>query len=185
MMHIRMLLPLALLFVPMLARGASYGLTPEETYARMRQQGGKILFVDVRDPIEIMFVGATDIVDVNIPFLIANRYDWDEENNRFRMERNPQFAQEIQATLKAKGLDENAMIITMCRSGSERGEPSALFLREEGFPNVRFVIHGFQGDVKDEGDMAGRRVVNGWQNVGLPWSGRLPSQKIYRPERKY
>lgn len=166
------------------ADGSGYGLTTKATYEVMRERGEEVLFVDVRDPIEIMFVGATDVVDINIPFLIADRYDWDEENNRFRMERNPRFVDEIQKALKAKGLDENATIITMCRSGSERGEPSALFLRNEGFENARFVIHGFQGDAKGEGEMAGRRVVNGWQNDGLPWSSGLSGTKIYRSERK-
>ena len=156
------------------------GVTPEETYAWIQDKGAQVLFIDVRDPIEIMFVGATDKVDINIPFLIANRYDWDAENNRFRMERNPHFVQEVQAALAAKGLDEDAIIITMCRSGSERGEPSALFLKEQGFANARFVMNGFQGDAKGEGEMAGRRVINGWQNVGLPWQPRLAAEKIYR-----
>jgi hypothetical protein len=71
----------------------------------------------------------------------------------------------------------------MCRSGSERGEPSARYLRENGFPNARFVINGFQGDTIKEGEHAGFRLKNGWQNSGLPWSMRMDADKIYRTDR--
>ena len=98
------------------------------------------------------------------------------------MQRNPQFVQQVAAALKAHGLDKNATIITMCRSGSERGEPSAQYLREQGFPNALYVIHGFQGSPAKEGPQAGMRVVNGWQNSGLPWSNKLNPEKIYREQ---
>ncbi len=39
-------------------------------------------------------------------------------------------------------------VITLCRLGSERGEPSAVFLRTNGFPNARYVINGFRGAAK-------------------------------------
>lgn len=74
-------------------------------------------------------------------------------------------------------------MITLCRSGSERGEPSAGFLRERGFGNARYVIHGFQGDPLSEGPQAGMRLKNGWQNSGLPWSPRLNADTIHRTDR--
>ena len=156
------------------------GLTPEETYAVKQEQGDQVLFLDVRDPIEVMFIGSTDVVDANIPFMQVDRNDWDAENNRFRMTINPNFAAEVEALLAAKGLDKNAKVITMCRSGSERGEPSALYLQEQGFTNVEFVINGFQGGSAQDGPHQGMRVVNGWQNSGLPWGNRMNADKIYR-----
>ncbi|WP_200882012.1 sulfurtransferase [Nitrincola sp. A-D6] len=129
-----------LLSTPVLAMG----LTPEETYALKQEQGDQILFIDVRDPVEVMFIGSTDVVDANIPFMQVDRYDWDAENNRFRMSVNPNFAAEVEALLEARGLDKSAQVITMCRSGSERGEPSALYLQEQGFSNTDYVINGFQ-----------------------------------------
>ena len=69
----------------------------------------------------------------------------------------------------------------MCRSGSERGEPSAAFLRASGFPNARFVIDGFQGPALKDGPQAGQRIVNGWKNAGLPWTYKLEKQKMYFP----
>ncbi|GEM_PF-5831933 len=83
--------------------------------------------------------------------------------------------------LKKRGLDENAEIITMCRSGSECGKPSADYLRDNGFPNARYVIDGFQGPAIKEGPQAGFRLLSGWQNSNLPWSPRMNAEKMYRP----
>jgi rhodanese-related sulfurtransferase len=160
------------------------GWTPRETYERVQSRGERILFVDVRDPVEIMFVGFTDAVHVNIPFLIVDRNRWDEEHDRFVPELNPNFAAEIEAALRARGLDKDAEIVTMCRSGSERGKPSADYLRENGFPNAYFVIDGFQGGRIREGEHAGFRLKNGWQNSGLPWDMKMNPDKIYRTDRK-
>jgi len=156
-------------------------ITPEETWALVQEQGEKILFVDVRDPVEIMFVGFTDAVDVNVPFKLVDRTRFDMKKHKFVMETNPDFVAGIDRALKVKGLDRNALIITMCRSGSTRGKPSAEYLLEHGFTNVKYVDHGFQGSAAKEGPKKGMRVVNGWQNVGLPWSMDINPDKIYRP----
>lgn len=159
------------------------GLSVTETYDLVQAQRDAVLFVDVRDPVEIMFVGGTHEVDANIPFLIIDRHDWDDERNRFRPNRNPNFIADINAALEAKGLDQDATIITMCRSGSERGEPSARFLREHGFDNARYVVNGFQGGTLDEGEYAGFRLKNGWQNSGMPWTTQMDADIIYRTDR--
>ena len=70
----------------------------------------------------------------------------------------------------------------MCRSGSERGEPSAKLLQEAGLSNARFVEHGFQGDAIKQGEQKGFRLKNGWQNSGLPWSKMSP-EKIFKPSK--
>lgn len=168
------------LFIFSTAQASALGLSPQETYDLVNEQGDQLLFIDVRDPVEIMFIGSTKVVDANIPFMQANRESWDHDNNRFRMERNQDFAQQVEAALNEKGLDRNATVITMCRSGSERGEPSARYLKEQGFTDVRYVVKGFQGDPKSDGEQAGMRVVNGWQNSGLPWSRQMDADTIYR-----
>ena len=48
-------------------------LDAREAYEMKTERGDEVLFVDVRDPIEIMFTGFTDVVDVNVPFLLADR----------------------------------------------------------------------------------------------------------------
>lgn len=156
-------------------------LTPQETYDLVQKQGDQLLFVDVRDPVEIMFIGFTDAIDKNIPFKLADRSDFLADKGRFAMNTNPEFASQIEQALKEKGLTRDDLIITMCRSGSSRGKPSAEYLLERGFTNVKYIDHGFQGSSAKEGKQKGMRIVNGWQNDGLPWSMTLNPEKIYRP----
>ncbi len=164
--------------------GEEFGLTPKETYDLKQERGVEVFSLDVRDPVEIQFTGFTDVVDLNIPFLLVDRADWSDDTNTFPMPRNPRFAEEVEAALLERGLDREAMIVTMCRSGSARGEPSAAYLRENGFPNTYFVVHGFQGDVVSEGENEGFRRKNGWQNSGLPWDTGINPEKIYRPGKE-
>ncbi|SHF71410.1 Rhodanese-like domain-containing protein [Modicisalibacter ilicicola DSM 19980] len=156
-------------------------VTPQETYDMVQKQGDQILFVDVRDPVEIMFIGFTDAIDKNIPFKLVDRSDFLPDKGRFAMITNPEFAAGVEKALEEKGLDKDALIITMCRSGSSRGKPSAEYLLERGFTNVKYIDHGFQGSGAKEGEKKGMRIVNGWQNAGLPWSMTLNTEKIYRP----
>jgi len=160
------------------------GISAEDTYLKIQQADENVLLVDVRDPVEIMFVGFSDAVHANVPFLMVDRNQWNEERGVFRLYQNPDFVADIKAELDKRGLGADAEIITMCRSGSERGEPSAAFLRENGFPNARFVINGFQGGAIKEGPQAGFRLQNGWQNSGLPWSAKMNPEKIYRTDNR-
>lgn len=163
--------------------GTNRALTPAQTAVRV-QQDTNVLFVDVRDPIEIMFTGSASAVHVNIPFMFADKNTWDEKNGRFAMTRNPKFIDEVKSALEARGLDFTATIITICRSGSERGMPSAQYLFDSGYENAYYVDHGFQGDALKEGPQKGLRLLNGWQNSGLPWSSKLNPDSIYRPATK-
>lgn len=166
------------------AHAVELEVTPQDAYARAQQEGADVLFVDVRDPVEIMFTGFTDVVDVNVPYLLVERDVWNDERGAFQTNRNPAFLDQVRAELDKRGLSTDTEIITMCRSGSERGKPSADFLRENGFPNARYVVDGFQGAAIKEGPQAGFRLQNGWQNAGLPWSPKMNPDKIYRTDRK-
>lgn len=173
-----------LLSAPLFAADAAtandMALSAKAAYELVQQKNDQVLFIDVRDPVEIMFIGFTDTVDQNIPFLLVDRNEWQDEQQRFRMDRNPNFISQVEKALAAKGLNKEATIVTMCRSGSERGLPSAEFLREHGFTNARYVEHGFQGDSIKEGEHKGFRLENGWQNEQLPWQAKANSSKIYR-----
>lgn len=169
--------------LPVSVKADELGISTRDAFA-LSSQKDNVLFVDVRDPVEILFVGFTDAVDINIPYLMVDRSQWDTEKTRFRLYRNPDFAAEIEAALKERGMDKSATVITMCRSGSERGKPSAEFLRENGFANAHYVIHGFQGSAIKEGPQKGLRIQNGWQNDGLPWQSKPNPEKIYRTDRQ-
>lgn len=71
------------------ALAADLAISPADTYAKVSQDGDEVLFLDVRDPVEIMFVGFTDEVDVNLPYLIADRTRWNAEKGVFLMAPNP------------------------------------------------------------------------------------------------
>ena len=179
----RLLIAAALGFASLAAHAADLGISAQDTYAKIQSNEKNVLFIDVRDPVEIMFVGFADAVHANVPFMMVDRTQWNAEKGVFRLYRNPDFINQVKLQLARRGLSADAEIITMCRSGSERGEPSAAFLRENGFPNARYVVDGFQGSALKEGPQAGFRLKNGWQNSGLPWSAKMNADKMHRVDR--
>ena len=154
-------------------------LTSKEAFDMKQEKGGQVLFVDVRDPVEIMFTGFTDIVDVNVPFLLANRQKWNGKKSVFLMEKNPEFATTISQALIARGLGKDTPIILMCRSGGTRGAPSAKALKGKEFKAVYVVVDGFEGGKVKDGQKKNWRLKNGWKNSGLPWSYKLNKEKMY------
>jgi rhodanese-related sulfurtransferase len=178
-------LAISVLLMSSLALAEQHALSAAQAHAWISDDSRTVLFIDVRDPVEIMFTGWAEGVDINIPFLLVDRQAWNTGSGSFPMPRNADFIAEVDAALAARGLGRDAPIITMCRSGSARGEPSATALREAGFANVYFVRHGFQGDRLDEGEWAGHRLKNGWQNEGLPWRTRMDPERIYRPAERH
>ncbi len=81
---------LALVSLPALA-DTDIGVSAQETYAKLGQGEAKLLFIDVRDPVEIMFVGFTDAIDINIPYLLVDRTTWDDERGSYKVTQNPRF----------------------------------------------------------------------------------------------
>ena len=154
-------------------------LDAKEAYAMKMELGEKALLVDVREPIEIMFTGFTDVVDVNIPFMLANRSAWNEKKSVFQMEKNPDFEPGIARALAERGLGKDAPVILMCRSGGTRGAPSANALWDKGYDRVYVVVDGFEGGTVKEGPQKNWRLKNGWKNAGLPWSYTLNKEKMY------
>lgn len=151
--------------------------------AEMKQKlGDKMLFVDVRDPIEIMFTGFTDAVDINIPFKIANRSSWHKKKPVFEMKVNTNFEQDLEAALKSRGLGKDAPIAIMCRSGGTRGAPATKLLENKGYKNIYVVTDGFEGGTVKKGEKKNWRLKNGWKNTGLSWSYKLNKEKMYMPE---
>ena len=95
------------------ALAVEIAVAPGEAYLRVTQGDKNILLVDVRDPVEIMFVGFADTVHVNVPFLLVDRSAWDDKRDVFRLYRNPDFIRQIQAELDRRGLGKDAEIITL------------------------------------------------------------------------
>lgn len=162
------------------ARADEWALDAKDVHRRVTESGETLLFIDVRDPVEIMFTGFTDAVHANIPFRFADPTRLNADGTAFQMPLNPDFARQVREALAARNLEETATIITLCRTGGARGRPSAAFLRENGFPNAFYVENGFEGDPIQEGPQAGLRLLNGWKNEGLPWRLSFDGDKIHR-----
>lgn len=164
------------------ARQTRWGLYVDSREAydmKTGPDGHGILLVDVRDPVEIMFTGFSDTVDINVPYLISNRQKWNEQKSVFAMEVNPDFEQRIAQALGERKLSKDAPILLMCRSGGERGAPSAKMLEGKGYSRVYVVTDGFEGDTVKAGEKKNWRLVNGWKNSGLPWSYSLNKDKLF------
>lgn len=154
-------------------------LTPVEAQEMIAPAPDLVLFIDVRTPAEVVFVGMPTAADANIPYMVMPDFPvWDAEKSTFKLELNPDFVPEVRKRLEQKGLDQNAKVIVLCRSG-DRSAASANVLAEAGFTNVYSVVEGFEGDMAKDGPQAGTRSVNGWKNAGLPWSYKLSRDKMY------
>ena len=187
-----LLLPLAALALPAGAIDASQvpqgkqtkpGLyvDAKEAHALKQQLGEKALFLDIRTRGEVSYTGMASSVDAHVPLLEhpANA-PWDEKAGRFKLEFNNDFENEVARRMAARGLGKGDPVILICRSG-DRSSKAANLLAEQGYAKVYTVIDGFEGDVAKDGPNAGKRVVNGWKNAGLPWTYKLDKDKLYLP----
>jgi len=140
------------------------------------------LFLDVRTPSEVVFLGMPSEADANVPYMLELAIPvFDQQKHTLKLEPNPDFIPEVRKRLNAKGLTSDSPIVLICRSG-DRSAASANLLGEAGFKNVYTVVEGFEGDLASDGPHAGQRAVNGWKNSGMAWSYKLDKAKMYRVE---
>ena len=157
-------------------------LSSQEAAKFMNQNASKALFLDVRTPAEVTFLGMPAQADANVPYMKEPDFPvWDSVKGTFKLELNPDFLPEVRRRLAAKGLKTGDPIVLICRSG-DRSASAANLLAEAGFKNVYSVVDGYEGDLAKNGPKAGQRVVNGWKNAGLPWSYKLDKAKMYKME---
>lgn len=158
-----------------------YGLylTPHEAYTMKKQQGDKVLMVDVRGRAELKYVGATDLIDANIPSrFIRTDFAWSDRLSTYRTTKNDHFIQDFEKFLSSKGLTRDTPVILICQSGS-RVPKAAKELHDAGFKTVYSQYQGFEGIKAKSGLNKGQRVINGWKNAGLPWSYKLKKEAMY------
>jgi rhodanese-related sulfurtransferase len=157
-------------------------LSSQEAAGFVDKNGAKVLFLDVRTPAEVAFLGMPAPADANVPYMIEPAFrTWDSAKANFKLEASPDFLPEVRRRLAAKGLGLDAPVVLICRSG-DRSAAAANLLSEAGIKNFYSVVDGYEGDLATEGPKAGQRAVNGWKNAGLPWSYKLDKAKMYRVE---
>jgi rhodanese-related sulfurtransferase len=138
----------------------------------------KVLFLDLRTPEEMLFVGAPDGIDGLVPFGIMYYDKWDEKKSTYVRNPNPDFLSQFELRAMDKGTEKTDPILLICRSG-DRSALGANFLARHGYTNVWSVVDGFEGDMAKTGPNKGKRAVNGWKNSGLPWSYQLDKAKVH------
>jgi rhodanese-related sulfurtransferase len=157
-------------------------LSSQEAAKFMDQNASKALFLDVRTPAEVTFLGMPVQADANVPYMKEPDFPvWDSVKGTFKLELNPDFLSEVRRRLATKGLKPDDAIVLICRSG-DRSAAATNLLAQAGFKNVYSVVDGYEGDLAANGPNAGQRAVNGWKNAGLPWTYKLDKAKMYKME---
>jgi len=153
-------------------------MTSTEAYDYMMKNMDKALFLDVRTPSELNYLGVVTVMDANVPTDTMDGSAWDDKKHRYVRKHNDNFVADVDARLKAKGLTKSDTVIVMCRSG-KRSAKAVNVLAKNGYTKVYTVVDGFEGDKAKEGKNKGKRVVNGWKNAGLPWTYSMDKDKMY------
>lgn len=153
-------------------------LTAKDAYKEVSSDPENVLFIDVRTPAELEFIGAPKMIDANVPYMLNDFSEWDEKKRRFNKVPNSDFTVLLEEQLEAKGLTKNDKIILMCRSGS-RSAKAVNLLHKAGYKQAYTVVDGFEGDKSKVASTKGQRVVNGWKNANLPWTYKHEEGKMY------
>ncbi|MEL7172360.1 MAG: rhodanese-like domain-containing protein [Pseudomonadota bacterium] len=149
-------------------------LTAAEAGRALAEDPG-IVFIDIRDPIEVSFIGHAAPVDALVPWRIGSHV-FVPEKGRYRMAPNAAFVSEVEGVLAREGKGKDDPVFLICRSGNRTGA-AANALAKAGFTNVWNLVDGFEGDKGPDGI----RAVNGWRNAGLPWRYELDARTAWQP----
>jgi len=153
--------------------------TAQDVYDMVKDAPDKVLFIDVRTPAELQFIGMPTLVDANVPVMLeTSPPQWDDVNSTFKLAPNPKFVEGVDARLARKGLTRDDRVILICQGGV-RAARAANLLTQAGYTKVYTTIDGFEGDPAPDGSHKGERIVNGWRNAGLPWTARLDRSKMF------
>ena len=140
--------------------------TSQEAFDYLQFNAKKTLFLDVRDPAEVVKTGTPTIIDANVPykFRVSEKPDVGHEHVGFEI--NQDFVEDVEARRKAKGLSKSDVVILLCDCG-RRSSKAVNMLREEDYTNVATIVDGFKG----------------WRKKKLPWSHKLDKSKMYSHAR--
>ena len=132
--------------------------TAQEAFDALSSREDAVL-VDVRTQAEWSFVGVPDLRSIGKePFLV----EWQSFPSSGP---HPDFAKNVCQLLQNNGLDQNAPVFFLCRSGV-RSQGAAKALTEAGYANCFNISDGFEGPLDGDGHRGGQ---SGWKAAGLPW----------------
>lgn len=150
-------------------------LLPKDAHAAL-EADPSIVFVDVRDPVEVSFVGHAAPMDANVPLAVATRA-FNPKSGAYKMEPNKGFVAAVDALMAREGKGKADPVFLICRSGS-RSARGVEMLAAAGYTNVWNLVEGFEGDADEK---TGARSLNGWRNAGLPWGYKLSEAQAWSP----
>lgn len=153
-------------------------MTSQQANEHMMKNMEQSLFLDVRTPAELNYLGVTSVMDANVPTDMMDGSAWDDKKSRYKRKHNDNFVADVDARLKAKGLKKTDTVILMCRSG-KRSAKAVNELAKNGYTKVYSVVDGYEGDKVKEGENKGKRMKNGWKNSGLPWTYSMDKDLMY------
>ncbi len=156
-------------------------MTAQQAYDHTMANMDKTLFLDIRTPSELNYLGAASVMDAHVPFVLMDISGWNDKKHRYKRAENKNFIAGVDAQLKKKGLSKNDTVILMCRSG-KRSASAVNKLADAGYTKVYSVVDGYEGDKAKEGERKGQRIVNGWKNSNLPWTYSLDRDLMYFQE---
>lgn len=132
--------------------------TCEETWKAL-SANARAALIDVRTTREWEAIGTPDLAGAGKEAIFI---EWQQFPT---MAVNPEFAQQADAALKARGVTHDDPVFLLCRSGA-RSQSAAAALTAIGYRKAYNIIAGFEGPQDGTGQ---RGTVAGWQFDGLPW----------------
>lgn len=135
-----------------------------------------MLLVDVRTQAEVEFIDIAEPATRNVPFMLLDAaMENDSETAALVVTPNPDFEKAIAGLFAEMGRSRHDPLILICRSG-DRSARAADLLAHSGCTAVYSVVECFEGDLGP----TGKRDMDGWRNVGMPWLQRPRPDQIYR-----
>ncbi len=153
-------------------------MTSQQAYDYTMANMEKTLFVDVRTPSELNYLGATTVMDAHVPTVFMDSSGWNDKKHRYRRAVNKNFVADMDKALKAKGLSKDDTVILICRSG-KRSAKAVNMLADHGYTRAYTVVDGYEGGKVKKGKNKGKRMKDGWKNSGLPWTYTLDRDYMY------
>ena len=153
-------------------------MTAKQAYKHTMANMDKTLFVDIRTPSELNYLGAPTVMDAHVPTVFMDSSGWNDKKHRYNRTKNNNFVSDVTKALKKKGLSKSDTVILMCRSG-KRSASAVNMLAAEGYTKVYSVVDGYEGGKVKKGANKGKRMKDGWKNSGLPWTYSLDNDYMY------
>ena len=150
-------------------------MTAKEAYEKWKADPETVKVIDVRTPEEFLFVGHPTMA-WKIP-VATQSYEWDAENKQFPMKPLLDFVARVQTIA-----NPDDIVMVMCRSGG-RSAVAANFLAKAGLKKVYNIIDSMEGDANADSDsVAEAQQLNGWKNLGCPWTKKLTPERMVLPK---